>query len=260
MSEKQTHSRRGALLTAAGVTLGAGIAATAATTAPAAAAAAGGRKPRRLEAAVLLYEGFTPLDAVGPYEALCRVPGVRVTTVAVRAGLVRADTKWMEIAAAKSLHQVPRPDVMVIPGGGGPGMYAVLENAQVLDWVRRAHRHTLWTTSVCSGAAILGKAGLLRGVPATTHWALYDYLKEVGAIHTKGRYVESGRIITAAGISAGIDMGLHLAARLSDDRIGRAMELALEYDPEPPFGTGNAETADAERRALALKLMADATD
>ncbi|MFD8937133.1 DJ-1/PfpI family protein [Streptomyces sp. NPDC059578] len=263
MSEKQTHSRRGALLTAAGVTLGAGIAASAAATAPAAAApatapAAGAdRKPGQVQVAVLLYDGFTALDAVGPYEALCRVPGVQVTTVAVKAGLVRTDTGELGIAAAKSLRQVRRPDVVVIPGGGERGTTASMTDERILEWIRRAHRHTTWTTSICTGSLILGAAGLLRGLPATTYWASRPYLKEVGAIYTPGRFVETGKIITAAGVSAGIDMGLHLAARLSDDRIGRAMELALEYDPEPPFGTGSPEKADEQTRTLALKILAD---
>ncbi|EDY51344.1 conserved hypothetical protein [Streptomyces clavuligerus] len=210
-----------------------------------------------MEVAVLLYEGFTALDAVGPYEALCRVPGVRVTTVATRAGLVRTDTGELGIAAEKSLPQVTRPDVLVVPGGGERGTTATMADARILEWIRRVHRHTVWTTSICTGSLILGAAGLLRGLPATTYWASRPYVKEVGAVYTPGRFVETGRIITAAGVSAGIDMGLHLAARLSDEQVGRAMELALEYDPEPPFRTGDPDTADERTRALALKLLAD---
>ncbi|QDY80067.1 DJ-1/PfpI family protein [Streptomyces qinzhouensis] len=260
MSEKQEHSRRGVLRTAAGVTLGAGIA-TGASTAPAAADGGGSRPPGQRnvprEVAILLYEGFTALDAVGPYEALCRVPGVRVTTVAVKAGPVRTDTGELGIVAAKTLRQVPRADVLVIPGGGERGTTESMADVRILEWIRRVHRHSTWTTSVCTGSLILGAAGLLRGLPATTYWASRPYLKEVGAIYTPGRFVEAGKIITAAGVSAGIDMGLHLAARLSDQRVGRAMELAMEYDPEPPFGTGSPEKADAETQALALKLLAD---
>ncbi|MFJ1804469.1 DJ-1/PfpI family protein [Streptomyces sp. NPDC088180] len=208
---------------------------------------------------MLLYDGFTALDAVGPYEALCRVPGVRVITVAKRAGLIRTDTGELGIAAAKSLRQVPRPDVLVVPGGGERGTTATMADTRILDWIRQADRHTAWTTSVCTGSLILGAAGLLHGLPATTYWASRPYLKEVGAVYTPGRFVESGKIITAAGVSAGIDMGLHLAARLSDEEVGRAMELAIEYAPEPPFGTGNADLADAETRTRALKLLADSS-
>jgi transcriptional regulator GlxA family with amidase domain len=262
MSDEQTPSRRGALMTAAAATLGAGIAAAA--TAPASAAPAADpdptapdREPGGRRVAILLYDGFTALDAVGPYEALCRVPGVRVSTVAVRPGPVRTDTGELAIPAERSLRQLPRPDVVVVPGGGERGTTASMVDERILAWLRGAHRHTTWTTSICTGSLILGAAGLLRGLPATTYWASRPFLKEVGAIYTPGRFVEAGKIITAAGVSAGIDMGLHLAARLSDERIGRAMELALEYDPEPPFGTGSPEKADAETRELALKILAD---
>ncbi|MFE7129875.1 DJ-1/PfpI family protein [Streptomyces sp. NPDC057638] len=262
MSDEFGQDRRGVLRTVAGVTLGAGIAATAAA-APAAAAqtagqTAGDGRRGRVEVAVLLYDGFTALDAVGPYEALCRVPGVRVTTVAVRPGLVRTDTGELGIAAEKSLGEVPRPEVLVVPGGGERGTTASMADARILDWIRRAHRHTVWTTSICTGSLILGAAGLLRGLPATTYWASRPYLKEVGAVYAPGRFVETGKIITAAGVSAGIDMGLHLAARLSNEQVARAMELAIEYDPEPPFRTGDPDTADAQTKALALKLIADA--
>nr|WP_308312034.1 DJ-1/PfpI family protein [Streptomyces sp. CWNU-1] len=190
MSDRQEHSRRGVLRTAAGVTVGAGIA-TSVSAAPAAARADGSRKPGQVEVAVLLYDGFTALDAVGPYEALCRVPGVRVTTVAVEAGLVRTDTGELGIAAAKSLRQVHRPDVLVVPGGGQRGTTASMADARILDWIRRVHRYSTWTTSICTGSLILGAAGLLRGRPATTYWASRPYLKEVGAIYTPGRFVES---------------------------------------------------------------------
>lgn len=258
MGDERGRGRREVLRAVAGATLGTGIAATA-LTGPATAAGGRSRDQERVEVAVLLYDGFTALDAVGPYEALCRVPGVRVTTVSVKAGLVRTDTGELGIAAAKSLRQVPRPDVLVVPGGGELGTTATMADTRILDWIRRVHRHTTWTTSVCTGSLILGAAGLLRGLPATTHWASRFYLKEVGAVYSPGRFVESGKIITAAGVSAGIDMGLHLAARLSDEEVGRALELAIEYDPEPPFGTGNADTAGAELRARALKLLADSS-
>lgn len=258
MSDAYRRNRRRALRAVAGVTLGTGIA-TATSAVDTAAAGGKGRDRERVEVAVLLYDGFTALDAVGPYEALCRVPGARVTTVSVTAGLVRTDTGELGIAAAKSLRQVPRPDVLVVPGGGERGTTATMADSRILDWIRQVHRHTTWTTSVCTGSLILGAAGLLRGLPATTHWASRFYLKEVGAVCTPGRFVESGKIITAAGVSAGIDMGLHLAARLSDEEVGRALELAVEYAPEPPFGTGDADAAGAELRARALRLLADSS-
>ncbi|MEJ1199607.1 MULTISPECIES: DJ-1/PfpI family protein [unclassified Streptomyces] len=208
--------------------------------------------------AVLLYDGFTALDAVGPYEVLCRVPGVTVTTVAERAGRVRTDTGELSLVAERSLESVTRAEILLVPGGGQRGTMATMANPAVLDWIRHIHRRTVWTTSVCTGSLILGAAGLLRGLPATTYWASRPYLAEVGAVYTPGRFVVAGKIVTAAGVSAGIDMGLHLAARLAGDQVGRAMQLAVEYDPDPPFDTGSPENASPELQRLALRLLADA--
>ncbi|WP_338146697.1 DJ-1/PfpI family protein [Streptomyces boncukensis] len=208
--------------------------------------------------AVLLYDGFTALDAVGPYEVLCRVPDVRVTTVAHERGPVRTDTGELSLTAERALHEVRRADVLLVPGGGNRGTVAMMEDGRVHAWIRRLHRHTAWTTSVCTGSLVLGAAGLLRGLPATTYWASRPYLSELGATYTEGRFVETGKIITAAGVSAGLDMGLHLACRLADERTARAMQLAVEYDPDPPYDTGSPEKADADLKALALKLLEDA--
>jgi putative intracellular protease/amidase len=207
--------------------------------------------------AVLLYDGFTALDAVGPYEVLCRVPGVRVTTVARKAGQVRTDTGELALVAERAMSEVGSADVLLVPGGGNRGTVAMMEDADVHRWIRRIHRQSTWTTSVCTGSLILGSAGLLRGLPATTYWASRPYLEKVGAVYTPGRVVETGKIITAAGVSAGIDMGLHLASRLSDEKVAMAMQLAVEYDPDPPYDTGSPEKADAETEALALKLLED---
>ncbi|MGC0417250.1 DJ-1/PfpI family protein [Embleya sp. AB8] len=211
----------------------------------------------RVRVAILLYDGFTALDAVGPYEILCRVPGVRVTTVAHRAGRIRTDTGQLALIAERPLAAVRTADVLLVPGGGS-GSIAATKDRELLDWIRRIHRTTTWTTSVCTGSLILGAAGLLRGLPATTHWASRTYLTTFGAIYTPGRYVDAGKIITAAGVSAGIDMALHLASRLSTVRVAQAMQLATEYDPDPPYDTGTPEKADPELQALALKLIADA--
>ncbi|MFE6158271.1 DJ-1/PfpI family protein [Streptomyces sp. NPDC056486] len=213
---------------------------------------------KALDVAVLLYDGFTALDAVGPYEVLCRVPGVRVTTVARKAGPVRTDTGELAVVAERAMSDVGGADVLLVPGGGNRGVIAMMEDADAHRWIRRIHRRSTWTTSVCTGSLILGSAGLLRGLPATTYWASRPYLEKVGAVYTPGRFVETGKIITAAGVSAGIDMGLHLASRLSDEKVAQAMQLAVEYDPDPPYDTGSPEKADAETQALALKLLEDA--
>ncbi len=254
-------SRRGVLK---GAVSGAAVAGAAGAVGAAAAVGVGVGPARaasgkaRLEATVLLYDGFTALDAVGPYEVLCRVPGLRVTMVAREAGPVRTDTGELSLVADRAMRDVHRADVLLVPGGGDRGVTAMLGDATVHEWIRRVHRRSVWTTSVCTGSLILGAAGLLRGLPATTYWAARPYLEKVGATYKPGRFVEAGKIITAAGVSAGIDMGLHLAARLSGTKVAEAMQLAVEYDPDPPYDTGSPEKADAETEALALKLIADA--
>lgn len=259
---RRKPSRRGLLRGAAAGAVGAGVVA-AGSAAPGPAWAASGRDQAsgdgRVQVAVLLYDGFTALDAVGPFEVLCRVPGVRVTMVG-RAGKgpVRTDTGELSLVAERAMRDVHRADVLLIPGGGNRGVLAMMGDTEVHDWIRRVHRRSTWTTSVCTGSLILGAAGLLRGLPATTYWASRPFLKDAGATYTPGRFVETGKIITAAGVSAGIDMGLHLAARLSDEKVAQAMQLAVEYDPEPPYDTGSPEKADAATRELALKLLDDA--
>ncbi|MCF3102842.1 DJ-1/PfpI family protein [Streptomyces roseoverticillatus] len=250
-------SRRGVLGTAVAGALG-----VAAAGAPAHAAAAGDDVPRAGErvVAILLYDGFTALDAIGPYEVLCRVPGVRVVTVGVRqAGPVRTDTGELGIVAERTLAEVPAAHVLLVPGGGPRGQSAAGADPAVQRWIRRIDRGSVWTTSVCTGSLILGAAGLLRGVPATTHWAARPLLEETGAVWTRQRFVEHGKIITAAGVSAGIDMGLHLASRLAGDDVARAMQLGVEYDPAPPFDSGSVEKADEHTKQLALKLLNDAS-
>ncbi|MEJ3748093.1 DJ-1/PfpI family protein [Actinomycetes bacterium KLBMP 9797] len=243
------NGRRAVLRAAAAGGVGAGLAATG-LAAPATAAGGGPR------IAILLYDGLTALDAVGPYEVLCRVPNAEVVTVAKRAGQLRTDTGVLGLVADKALRQVRDADVLVVPGAGNRGVIAAMADAETIEWVRRLHRRTTWTTSVCVGSLILGAAGLLRGVPATTYWASRSYLESTfGAIYTPGRFVESGKIITASGVSAGIDMALHLAAKLAGERVAQALQLAVEYDPDPPFDTGSPEKAGPELQKLALDLL-----
>lgn len=192
-----------------------------------------------MKIAILLYEGFTALDAVGPYEVLSRLPGVDLAFVAARAGVVTSDTGFLKLTAVAGIDDVPVADVVLVPGG--PGDEAVRAHASTLEWLRRVHERTSWTTSVCTGALILGAAGLLRGVRATTHWAFFDELASFGAEPVKARAVESGKIVTAAGVSAGIDMALRLARRIAGDDFARAIQLGIEYDPDPPFDAGSPE-------------------
>ncbi len=196
-----------------------------------------------MDIAIVAFEGVNALDAVGPYEVLWPLPGARVRFVATEAGLKR-DPGAFALLAEHNLDEVPRPDVVVVPGGKGAG--AAMEDEALLDWLREAHRHSRWTTSVCTGSLILAAAGLLPGLRATTHWLALDRLAELGAEPTAERVVEQGRIITAAGVSAGIDMALVLAERLAGTEIAQAVQLSIEYDPEPPFDAGSPEKASPE--------------
>ena len=197
--------------------------------------------------AILLYDRFTALDAIGPYEVLGRLPGATVRFVASQPGPVVSDVGSCSIVA-DDLDEVRRPDVVVVPGGQGD--HAARRDHTVLDWVREVHEHTTWTTSVCTGSLVLAEAGLLDGLPATTHWLAMDILASLGARPVEERVVETGKILCAAGVSAGIDMALTLAARIAGEPMGKAIQLGIEYDPQPPFDSGSPATADSELVAL----------
>ncbi|MEM8531338.1 MAG: DJ-1/PfpI family protein [Chloroflexota bacterium] len=209
--------------------------------------------------AILIYSGFTALDVIGPYDVLATLPDTKVHLVAETTDLVTSDTGILTIKPTATLADIPTPDVFLVPGGSGPGAMAVLENKQVLDWIKTAHETSTWTTSVCTGSLILGAAGLLEGLTATTYWASQRFLDRFGATFVAERYVQEGKIVTAAGVSAGIDMTIFLASQLANKKVAQAIELALEYDPAPPFGTGAAPKATEEMIDLALQLIQDRT-
>jgi transcriptional regulator GlxA family with amidase domain len=194
-----------------------------------------------MEIAFLLYDGFTALDAVGPYEVLSRIPGAQVKFVAGEPGPKITETHSLTMVAEHSLADVHAPEIIVVPGGFGTRR--LLEDEQLLDWIRAAHEQTTWTTSVCTGSLLLGAAGVLEGLRATTHWAVLERLAEFGAIPTKERVVEEGKVVTAAGVSSGIDMGLRLAERIGGEDLAKAIQLGIEYDPDPPFDAGSPDTA-----------------
>jgi putative intracellular protease/amidase len=194
--------------------------------------------------AIPLYDGFTALDAVGPYEVLSRMPEASVTFAAVKPGAVHTDTGMLTLLAECSLGDIPRPDIVLVPGGEGDVVTHAGE--PMLEWLRTAHQTTTWTTSVCTGSLILAAAGLLEGKRATSHWLALDRLRELGAEPTAERVVFEGKIVTAAGVSAGIDMALTLAARIGGDRVAQAIQLGVEYDPQPPFDAGSPQKAPAE--------------
>jgi transcriptional regulator GlxA family with amidase domain len=197
----------------------------------------------RLQVAIPLFPGFTALDAVGPYEVLQRVPTVDVTFVGHARGEVRSDNGMLGLTVDATFAEMAAPDVVVFPGGAGTR--PLLADDIVIEWVRRAHRGTRFTTSVCTGSLVLAAAGLLAGRTATTHWSCYDELAALGAQPVPARVVEhiDHRVITAAGVSAGIDMALRLVELLVDPTAARASQLMIEYDPQPPFDTGSRAKA-----------------
>jgi transcriptional regulator GlxA family with amidase domain len=194
-----------------------------------------------MQIVILLYPDMTALDAIGPYEVLARLPEARLTFAAEAAGPVVADTGCLTLEAERGLSEIAAADLLLIPGG--PGEAAVRENAKLTQEIRRLHEGTRFTTSVCTGSLILGAAGLLSGLRATTHWTQLETLREYGAEPTAERVVEQGKIITAAGVSSGIDMALRIAQKLVGDDFAQALQLGIEYDPQPPFDCGSPEKA-----------------
>jgi transcriptional regulator GlxA family with amidase domain len=196
-----------------------------------------------MQIAILLYDGMTVLDAIGPYEVLQSVPGTEVCFVASTRGEKRSDFKRLGLIADHALTDVPHPDILVVPGTPFP--QAVTGDPAVLEWIRAVHETTIWTTSVCTGALGLGAAGLLQGKRATTHWLALDALAEFGATPVEERVVRDGKIWTAAGVSAGIDMALALAGEQFGPDAARAAQLIIEYDPQPPYDAGSTRKAPA---------------
>jgi len=194
--------------------------------------------------AILLYEGFTALDAIGPYEVLRSVPDWEVEFVAKQRGEVRTDSGVVGLTADRSLEEVGEPEIVLVPGG--IGTRELMGEEEILAWLRRVDETTKWTTSVCTGSLLLAAAGLLEGKQATGHWAWLEPLRDFGAEPVGGRYVEDGKTITAAGVSAGIDMALYLVGREVGTEVAQAIQLGIEYDPDPPFDAGSPQKAPAE--------------
>ena len=208
-----------------------------------------------MQIAIMLYPGFTALDFIGPYESLHYLPDADVRFVWHEPGPVTADSGVLVVGATHSFDETPAPDLVLVPGG-----FSTLQHARddkVLEWVRRVHRGTQWTTSVCSGSVILAAAGLLEGKRATSHWAALPVLRTFG-VEPVGdeRIVDAGdRIVTAAGVSAGIDLGLWLAGRIAGEAKAKAIQLSMEYDPQPPFDSGHMSKASAATKATATAMM-----
>jgi putative intracellular protease/amidase len=208
-----------------------------------------------MQIALLLYDGFTALDIIGPYDVLRNMPGSEPVFVAEQAGPVRDESGTLGLIADRSLSEVPRPDIVVIPGGFGTRR--LLDRQPLLSWIRTAHESTTWTTSVCTGSLLLAAAGLLDGVPATTHWLARDTLASLGAEVVPERVVQQGKVITAAGVSSGIDMALRLVQLMQGDVAAQAVQLGIEYDPLPPFDAGSPEKAPEPVVAVVTQAFAE---
>jgi transcriptional regulator GlxA family with amidase domain len=211
-----------------------------------------------MEVAIPLFDRFTALDAVGPYQVLSAIPGATVRFLAAEPGPVRCDNRMLTMVAEGRFEDASEPDVLVVPGGIRTQL--LLDDERVLSWVRSVHETSRYTTSVCTGSLVLGAAGILDGLEATTHWLAMDSLAGLGARPTGRRVVEQGKVITSAGVSSGIDMALRLTELLVGPEMAQAVQLAIEYDPQPPFDAGSPDKAPPEIVALVRGYMQQLED
>jgi putative intracellular protease/amidase len=200
-----------------------------------------------MKIAILLYPGFTSLDAIGPYEMLVHAPGAETMLVAKEKALLTGEKDIFKMMPSHDFSEVTEADILLIPGG--PGEMGAATDTDTIEWVQKIHATTRYTTSVCTGALILAKAGLLKNKDATTHWAAADALNSLGSTYKAERWVQEGKIITAAGVSAGIDMALYLLGEIMGPEVAMSMQLGTEYDPQPPFDSGSVAKADPKLHA-----------
>jgi len=204
--------------------------------------------------AIVLYPSFTALDLVGPYESLHYLPSADVRFVWHQTGPLTADSGVLTIGATHTFEETSSPDVVLVPGG--PGSVRAAQDEVLLSWLRQVSTTADWTTSVCSGSVILAAAGLLTDRRATSHWITLPVLKTFGAVPVGDeRIVVEGRIATAAGVSAGMDLGLWLTAQIGGEERARAVQLGLEYDPQPPFDSGHVSRASRRSKAMATAML-----
>ncbi|CAM6113693.1 unnamed protein product [Calypogeia fissa] len=209
---------------------------------------------KKLQVAIPIYDKMAMLDAIGPYEILQPIPTIELVFVSHKPGLISDRMGYLSIYATHSFEDVPKPDIVIVPGG--IGNRKLLNDQTFISWLQKAHETTLYTTSVCTGALMLGSAGLLKGLKATTHWAMLADLAKYGAIPSESRVVQEGKIITSAGVSSGMDMALHLAGLITDETMAKTVQLYVEYDPQPPFDVGSLAKAGPELEKKARALMA----
>jgi putative intracellular protease/amidase len=197
-----------------------------------------------MQIAIPIYDRFTALDAIGPYEVLSRLPDSRLTFVATEAGPYKTDNGMLTILAEASLDDMPKPDILCVPGGWGTR--EAIGDERLVSWIREAHETSEWTTSVCTGSLLLAAAGVLDGLKATCHWLELETLAEMGASPMGQRVVQEGKVVTAAGVSSGLDMALFLTAKIAGEEFAKTIQLLIEYDPQPPFDAGSPSKAPAE--------------
>lgn len=203
-----------------------------------------------MQIAVVLYPGFTALDFIGPYEILRSLPDAEMRFVWHQTGPIAADSAVLLVGATHTFDETPSPDVIVVPGG--PATMEHCRDEVVLDWLRRAHQTTTWTTSVCTGSLLLAAAGLLEGRRATSHWSALPMLKAFGVMPVGDqRVVHEGKLVTAAGVSAGLDMAMCLAGEIAGEAKAKVIQLVIEYDPQPPFDSGHMSKASTATKAAA---------
>jgi transcriptional regulator GlxA family with amidase domain len=204
-----------------------------------------------MKIAILLFDNYTALDIVGPYEVLSYIPGSKIYFIAEKPGFYK-NCKGIQISAEYSLNDLKDPDIVVIPGGFG--IDAILDNKEILNWVTAVHKKSQWTTSVCSGVLLLAAAGILKGCRVTTNWNRVEQLRKYSVEFVNERYVKDGKIITSAGVSAGIDMALYLTSLVVNENFAKTVQLAIEYDPMPPFDSGSPEKAPKEILEMILNV------
>jgi transcriptional regulator GlxA family with amidase domain len=208
-----------------------------------------------MQIAIALFPKVTILDAIGPYQVVSSVPDAEVVVCAAQKGRLADASGQLHVDIDHTFGDVPNPDVLLVPGGNITRQMA-RQGDPIIDWIRSAHEHTTYTTSVCTGALLLGAAGLLRGLRATTHWVAYDELRRYGAEPTEQRVVFQGKIVTGAGVSAGIDLALEVVAKLSGSEIAQSTQLLIEYDPQPPFDAGSPSKAPQAIKEMHSGLVA----
>jgi transcriptional regulator GlxA family with amidase domain len=212
------------------------------------------KRDKPFQIAIYLYQGVTGLDAVGPWEVLSRLPDTEIRFVAKEAGPITTEGAALLLGATDTIAETPCPDILLVPGGTTTPSQMI--NDEVLGWIREVHETTTWTTAVCTGSLILAAAGILKGLPATTHWIKMGTLKTMGAKpQPSERVVRVGKIVTAAGVSAGIDLALWLAGEIGGRELGKAIQLFIEYDPKPPFDSGHVTKASEETQRRAKEMM-----